>query len=122
MRPSSILLKRLVVAEHVVSKFKHHWKYLLHVPLMIKCSLLRNDQRRHPFGRCSEPDHHFFRKFLYLLNATFCIHVGTTWRPDPLILRVINSTNVEHFVVRKKNLQVSSLRKFVRIQFASFIL
>ena len=30
----------------------------------------------------------FFRKFLYLLNATFRIRVGTTWRPDPLILGI----------------------------------
>ena len=43
MRPSSILLKRPVVVEHVVSKFEYHWKYLLYVPLMINCFLLEGD-------------------------------------------------------------------------------
>ena len=105
MRPSSILLKRPVVAEHVVSKFEYHWNYLLYVPLMINCSLPENYQRGHPFGTCSEPDHNFFRKFLYLLNATFHICVGTIWRPDPLILGVINSINVEHVFVRKQKSQ-----------------
>ena len=105
IRASSILLKRPVVAEHVVSKFEYHSKYLLYVPLMINCSLLENYQRGQPFGTCSEPDHKFFRKFLYLLNATFRIRVGTTWRPDPLILEVINSINVEHFFFRKQKCQ-----------------
>ena len=105
MRASSILLKRSVVAEHVVSKFEYHWKYFLYVPFMIICSLLENYQRRHPFGTCFEPDHSFFKKFLYLLNATFRIRVGTTWLPDPLILGVINSINVEHFFVRKQKSQ-----------------
>ena len=111
MRPSSILLKRPVVAEHVISKFEYHWKYLLYVPLMINCSLLENYQTGHPFGTCSEPDHNFFRKFLYLLNATFRIRVGTTWRSDPLILGVINSINVEHFFVRKQKSQRVLLTK-----------
>ena len=62
--------------------------------------------KRHPFGRCSKPDHHFPRKFLYLLNGTFRIRIGTSWRPDPL----------KHL----KNVSVSSLGKFVRIQFESF--
>ena len=87
MRPSSILFKRPDLSTTASTST---------VP----------SSKRHPFGRCSKPDQHFPRKFLYLLNGTFRIRVGTSWRPDPL----------KHF----KNVSVSSLGKFVRVQFESF--
>ena len=61
------------------------------VPLMINCSLVENEQKEHPFGRSDEPEQHFPRKCLYLLNGTFR---NPTWRADRLILFIVNSINV----------------------------
>ena len=102
MWPPSVLLKRPVVAEHIVSEFESRRKHFVYVLLMINSCLLKNHQTRYFFGTYSKPNRNFFRKFLYLLDATFCISFGTTWCPDYLVLRIINSIDVEQFFVKSQ--------------------
>ena len=100
MRPSSILLKGPLVAEHVLSKF---WV----PPMMINCSLVEKTPRLEDVPSQSIT---FPRKFVYLLNGTFRIRPRSGRSSDFVHCKL------HQCCVRK---QKSSWWKFVRLEFAN---
>ena len=103
VRPSTILLKDPVASEKFIPIFKCKGKHFFDINNMINCSFIQNHQRRDAVGTATQLNHYFLWKFLFLLNVTFFIGIGTTDCPHPIILRVIGITNVKELPIWKEN-------------------
>jgi hypothetical protein len=99
----SILLEGPVAPEKMISVFESHWQYFLDVSSMVDCSILEYHQECYSFGTDSQPDHHFRGRLSFRSNSASPIHCGTTWCPHTIILRVVDTVDIEHLFIRKAN-------------------
>ena len=101
--PRSILLEGPVAPENMISVFESYWQYFLDVSSMVDCSILEYHQGCYSFGTGSQTDYHFRGKLSFRSNSASPIRCGTTWCPHTIILRVVDTVNIEHLFVRKEN-------------------
>ena len=104
MRHCAILLKCPIGSQDVIFVFESHWKHFSNVLGMIDCSFIKNDDWWHSLGTYSKPNHHFLRKFSFLLYATPFISFDSADCPYTIILGVVNPIYVEQFLVLEQNL------------------
>ena len=70
---------------------------------MIDRSIIQDYQGCDTLGADAQPHHYVLWKLASLLNATVFIGISTIYCPHSVILRVIDTINVEKFLVRKEN-------------------
>ena len=105
VRPSTILLKDPVATENLILIFQCNGKHFLNINSMINCSFIHDYQRHYTLGTGTQPNHYFRWEFSSLLNATFYIGISTIYYLHPIILRVIDTINVNELFIRKENSQ-----------------
>ena len=120
VRPGTTLLKDLVVNENLIPIFQCYRKHFFDINSMIDCSFIQDYQRCYTLGTDTQPDHYFLWEFLHLIDASRFIGISTIYCQSSIILKVIDTINVEKLLIGKKILMVPSSRKFVLTQFAIF--
>jgi hypothetical protein len=98
----TILLEGSMAPENIVSSFESYEHYSVDVSSMIDCSILEYNERYYSFGTGSQSDHLFREKRSFPRSKAYPIHCGTTSCPHTIILRVVDTIDVQSFFVQKQ--------------------